>query len=306
MVSRRCPVCGANDRYTVFADAVLDAEVLDRFAFSSRKTPEYMHYRLLECGQCDVLYANPIPTREALESAYRDAAFDSAEEARYASVVYAGLLPPILKRIPSRQGALDIGTGDGAFLEQLLAYGFHDVVGVETSAATVKMAAPSVRTRIRQAPFRAEDFTAGSMSLVTCFQTMEHVYDPLALCRETLGLLREGGALLLVCHNRRALSARILGQRSPIYDIEHLQLFSPKSLRYALESAGFRDVETHIIFNRYPLHYWLRLSPIPAKLKARLVVGLKNSRLGRLPIQLAAGNFAAIGYRDSSKKPGSP
>jgi SAM-dependent methyltransferase len=297
MVSRACPICGSGDQNKVFAEAAFDEGSLDSFAFASRKTPEYMHYRLLECGRCDTLYASPLPTRESLEKAYRDASFDSSQEANYASIVYGGFLPGIMAKLGRREAALDIGTGDGAFLEQLLAHGFPRVMGVEPSAAPVQAAKPAIRPLIRQSPFQADDFEKGSLSLVTCFQTMEHVYDPLALCKSAHGLLHDGGALFLVCHDRRALSARILGKKSPIFDIEHLQLFSPRSLRYTLEQAGYTDIEVHPVVNRYPLHYWLKLLPLPTLLKSRMLARLNESRVGELPIKIAAGNFAAVGFK---------
>jgi SAM-dependent methyltransferase len=297
MVSRPCPVCGSDSQYTVFKEASFDASRWDRFAFSSRKTPEYMHYRLLECGRCDVLYANPLPTRESLDAAYREAAFDSSEEARHASDVYAELLPTILPNLPRREAALDIGTGDGAFLEHLLAGGFERVVGVEPSRAPVEVARPTVRSLIRQCPFRPSDFEKQSFSLITCFQTLEHVYEPLALCQGTFDLLHPGGALLLVCHDRRALSARVMGTRSPIFDIEHLQLFSRESLSFALREAGFDSVTTLPVVNRYPLSYWVKLLPLPTRAKVAALGALKKSRLGHVPLRLSAGNFAAIGYK---------
>ena len=48
---------------------------------------------------------------------------------------YARLVRPILARLPDRQGALDIGAGDGALLQELLGLGFSDVCGAEPSAA---------------------------------------------------------------------------------------------------------------------------------------------------------------------------
>jgi len=297
MVSRACPVCGSDSQYRVFEEAAFDASRWDAFAFSSRKTPEYMHYRLLECGRCDLLYANPLPTRESLEAAYREAAFDSGEEARYASDVYAGFLPAILAKLPRRAAALDIGTGDGAFLEHLVRHGFERVVGVEPSRAPVEAAPPSVRGLIRQSPFRPEDFEEGSFSLITCFQTLEHVYEPLALCQSALELLHPGGAVLLVCHDRRALSARLLGTRSPIFDIEHLQLFSRDSLSYALRQAGYGDISTHAVVNRYPVSYWTKLLPFPPRVKSAALGVLKRSGVGRVSLALSAGNFAAIGYK---------
>jgi SAM-dependent methyltransferase len=297
MVSRACPVCGSDSQYRVFEEAAFDASRWDQFAFSSRKTPEYMHYRLLECSRCDLLYANPLPTREALEAAYREAAFDSSEEARYASNSYAEFLPGILSKLSRRAAALDIGTGDGAFLEHLLGSGFERVVGVEPSRAPVEAARPAVRGLIRQSPFRPSDFEPASFSLITCFQTLEHVYEPLALCRSAFELLHPGGALFLVCHDRRALSARLLGTRSPIFDIEHLQLFSRESLSHALRATGYADIGTHTVVNRYPVAYWTKLLPLPARAKAVALAGLKRSGLGQIPVRLSAGNFAAIGYK---------
>jgi hypothetical protein len=111
MESRACPLCSSTDEARVFAEASFDLGKLD--AFASRKLPEYMHYRLVECPTCDVLYASPVPTVDELSHAYHDAAFDS-QEARHAARVYGAFLRTIKARLPSTRGALDIGAGDGA------------------------------------------------------------------------------------------------------------------------------------------------------------------------------------------------
>jgi len=255
-----------------------------------------MHHALVVCRRCDLLYANPAPDRESLETAYRDAAFDASNESRYASLSYASYLPRITACLPDREGALDIGTGDGAFLEQLLRHGFTNVSGVEPSAAPVATAKPELRALIRQAPFRSADFAPNSLRLVTCFQTIEHVPDPFALCQDALRLLRPGGALFIVCHNRRALLARALGLKSPIFDIEHLQLFSPKSVRAMLSRAGFSRVLVQRVVNRYPIDYWARLSPLPDVLKPRALAFLRATGIGRITLAAPVGNLAAIAY----------
>ncbi len=296
LVERPCPVCGATESRP-FAAANVDPDTLDKFAFASRKLPEYMHYTLVVCATCDLLYANPAPDQRTLEAAYHDAAFDASDESRFASVTYGALLPRICAELPDRAGALDIGTGDGAFLAQLLAHGFTDVVGVEPSAAPVAAAPPAVRGLIRHAPFRSADFAPESFRLVTCFQTIEHVYDPMALCRDALRLLRPGGALFIVCHNRRALLARAMGLKSPIFDVEHLQLFSPSSIRGALTRAGFSRVDVRPIVNRYPINYWARLFPLPSGVKTRALEALRASGLGKLQVAAPVGNLAAVAYK---------
>jgi SAM-dependent methyltransferase len=296
LITRACPGCGSTNQKP-FADANIDPEALNAFAFASRKLPEYMHYALVECQECDLLYANPAPDQKSLEAAYHDAAFDASEESRYAGLTYGRFLRRICEQLPARSGALDIGTGDGAFLEQLVSYGFSDVVGVEPSAAPVNAAKPELRGLIRHAPFRVADFKRQSLSLVTCFQTIEHVYDPLTLARDSFELLKPGGAFFIVCHNRRALLARAMGLKSPIFDVEHLQLFSPESIKRLFERAGFSRVLVHTVVNSYPINYWARLFPFPPKLKPHALKLLQKSGLGRMKLAAPVGNLAAIGYK---------
>jgi SAM-dependent methyltransferase len=293
---RVCPLCGSAEAREVAA-ANFDASHLDSFAFASRKRPEYMHLRLVECVACDLLYSSPAPSRQALESAYHAAAFDASTESRYAAQTYGSFLPRIVRRLPSRDGALDIGTGDGAFLDELLKAGFDGVAGVEPSAAPIAAAPEAVRGLIRHAPFRPADFSAQQFRLVTCFQTMEHVFDPLQLCRDAHRITKDGGAFFIVCHNRRSVLARVLGRRSPIYDIEHLQLFSPRSVRVLLERAGFREVEVRPVVNRYPTGYWAKLLPAPTRIKDSLLGLLDKTGLGAVSLPAPVGNLAAIAWR---------
>jgi SAM-dependent methyltransferase len=299
-VARPCPLCGSTDEMTVIAESTIDEDALDAFAFASRKLPEHMHHRLVACPVCTLVYASPVPDAASLAKAYHDAAFDSGVEAHYASRTYADLVRPLLARLPRPLRALDVGTGDGIFLERLLELGVDDVHGVEPSAAPINAAAPHVRERIVHDVFRPERFAPGSLSLITCFQTIEHVPDPLVLCRDAAQLLVEGGALVLVCHDRRSLANRAMGRRSPIYDIEHVQLFDGRSVRTLFERAGLTDVTVRSIRNRYPVSYWTRLAPLPRAVKGRVLAGLERGRIGRAPLSLPVGNLVVIGTRGTN------
>jgi SAM-dependent methyltransferase len=297
LFARNCPICGTNSNAVEFAPANFDLSRLDTFAFASRKRPEFMHYRLVECRTCDVLYANPAPSPDALVNAYAGASFNASNESEYAAKTYGNYLGRYLPDMPDRNGALDIGTGDGAFLDQLQAAGFENVVGVEPSAAPVQAAKPHLRALIRLGQFQASDYASEQFRLVSCFQTIEHVHDPLQLCRDALRIIKPGGALFIVCHNRRALVARLLGQKSPIFDIEHLQLFSRASVRALLKTAGFERVEVQPIVNCYPVSYWANLLPAPPLVKDLLSSILTSTRAGKLTLAAPAGNLAAIAFR---------
>jgi len=297
LVARACPVCGATGGHELAA-ARIDAGALDEYAFASRKFPEYMHHRLVECTTCDAVYASPVPDLGGIDAAYDAAAFDSKEEATFASRTYAGLVRTLQPHLPRAGSALDIGTGEGSFLEELLDLGFDRVRGYEPSAAPLAAASGRVRPLIVHDVFDAHGAAgSGPYDLITCCMTIEHVPDPARLCRDAWDLLAPGGALMIVCHDRRAPLNRVLGARSPIMDIEHLQLFSQGSVRVLLERTGFGDVRVRRITNRYPLHYWLKLAPAPGGLKRALVAAARSGPLRSLALSLPVGNLAAIGFR---------
>jgi SAM-dependent methyltransferase len=256
-----------------------------------------MHHRLVACAECDLLYADPAWPADYLGRAYAEAPFLEAEEASHAARTYAGLLRPWLPGLADRRGALDVGAGNGAFVGQLLELGFEEVSGAEPSRAAVAAAPAHIRPHLRLGPFNGAAFPAASLRLVSVFQTLEHVPEPRTLLDQAWRLLKPGGLLLAVVHNRRALGARLLGRRWPIYDLAHLQLFSPASLERLVSGAGFRAVTLRPVINRYPLAYWLRLAPLPARLKDRALALVRGSALGRATVALPAGNLAAVGLK---------
>ena len=294
---RDCPLCGTKLESSLFAESNVRAEELDQFAFASRKLPEYMHGRLLECGNCDLLYSSPALDPSVLADCYRDANFDSGLESEYAARTYAQLLEGMMLSLPRPLSVLDIGCGDGTFLNQLRLRGFNDLAGIEPSIVPIQNAKPEIRGVIREGLFQTEDYAPATFSLITCFQVIEHVPTPLELVKGVLKLLKPGGAFAIIAHNRRAFSAKLLGRKSPIFDIEHLQLFSERSGKRLFEQAGFIDVQAKSIWNRYPLHYWMKLSPLPRASKIKLIELSRTLGFGHIPISIPPGNFIFTGRR---------
>ena len=150
---------------------------------------------------------------------------------------------------------------------------------------------------IRHDIFRASDFAPEQFDLITCFQVLEHISEPFELIKDVHRLLKPGGLFITVTHNLEALSAKLLGSKSPILDIEHLQLFSPKTLTALLVRSEFTNVRVARLWNIYPIYYWLKLSPIPGVVKLKLVNTSKRLKLGDLPCSLPAGNIVAVGVK---------
>ena len=292
---RRCPCCGESGTYTIGAN--LDVTRMSQTTFASRKRPELMHHEYWECAACGTYFTPVLPDVDELYTEYRDAAFDSGVEAAFASRTYS---EAIRAKVPLLRlgSAVDVGTGDGAFLSCLLDMGFQDVKGVEPSLAPIKAAPSRVRPLIIQGTFQHGLFGPDTLDLMTCFQTIEHVPDPSALVREAFLTLRPGGYLAIVCHDRKSRVNRILGRKSPIFDIEHLQLLTRAGVADLFTRAGFCNVEVGPIRNKYPARYWLRLAPLPISV-GNFLESRSEMRLLSQPVSVGVGNIICIG-----RKPG--
>jgi SAM-dependent methyltransferase len=251
----------------------------------------------MRCRTCDLVYVDKPPTQDDLAQAYHQAEYDSAEEGNDAATAYIRAIEPVLAKLPERRRALEIGTGTAVFLEHLSAKGFTDLVGVEPSVSAIASAPAHRRPWIREGIFVESDFEPASFDLICCFMTMEHVLDPKSVSDAAIRLLKPGGAFVTVTHDYTSWVNRLMGKKSPIIDIEHMQLFSQPSISYLFKSSGFSDVTADRFANRYSLRYWARLLPVPKVIKTRLASFLASRSIGRTKLSLNVGNTLAAGFR---------
>lgn len=296
---RSCPSCDSEDHSKLFFKQNIDKSKLNAYSYASRKIPEFMNFNLVCCPICDLLYVSEFFDLDAsLDQAYNAAEYDSNEEAIYAAKTYAQALATKISKLNTYDSALEIGTGNGAFLSELLDLKFQNVVGVEPSISAANCASAEIRKLIRVEMFAVENFEPESFDLVVICQTLEHLEDPLLFIDSAHKLLKTGGMLMVVGHNYRHWLMRVLGARSPIIDIEHFQLFSPQSLTFILEKCKFSNIEIAPLKNAYPLHYWIKLLPIPLSIKKSCLKFMKNNSWGRAVanrlVQASVGNMVAF------------
>lgn len=260
-----------------------------------------MSHRMVLCSGCDLVYVDSPPSQAALNTAYHKASYDSAEEADDAAKAYLRALKPTLSRLKRRESSLEVGAGNGAFLQHLQQAGFHAVIGVEPSIRAIEAAHAHIRPSIREGVFVEADFAPASLDLFCCFMTMEHVQDPKIVARSAMRLLRPGGAFVIVTHNYRSFVNRLAGRWSPIIDIEHMQLFSKRSLHHLFYSCEYQQIEIKSFKNTYSVSYWLRLLPIPKYLKDLILCLLSCIKLGKVKISLNVGNVMTIGFKPDDK-----
>lgn len=148
-----------------------------------------------------------------------------------------------VRYLPRRSGGrvLDVGCGSGDWLARMRALGW-EVQGLDFDAAAVQVA----RERgldVRLGSLEEQGYASASFDAVTLNHVIEHVPDPIATLSECHRILRVGGTLVLATPNALSLSHRVF--RADWRGLEpprHLHVFTPASLRRALERAGFKRI----------------------------------------------------------------
>ena len=284
---RSCPACGGRGSKKYSSNITEDK--FSSTTYASRKSPEFMHHSLAQCENCSSLFVEVIPNSSELIQNYVDASFDSQVESEFAAKTYCKYLEKL--NLFRGKRVLDIGCGDGAFIKSALALGADAVQGIEPSGGALSSAGEMMGL-IRADSIEVCDYDA-EFDLVTCFQTLEHLVRPDETVLKMSQAVVLGGYIAVVCHDRLSLLNRLLGRKSPIFDIEHLQMFSGHGLESLIRSAGLEIIYSKQIINRYPLGYWLRLIPLPQSLK-KLIERNRRSRILSFPISLMVGNRIVV------------
>ena len=289
--NRSCPCC-SNIGVLKFPSKI-DDKLLSSKSYSSRKIPELMHYSYFECVNCRTLFVDELPSSEFLENSYNEAEFVSRKDSVYAAQTYFEELQRL--NLLKSGKLLDIGCSDGAFISIVKLKSAVDVIGIEPSIQAINSSDLLVRENIQHTTLESFQKRYG-FNIVTCFQTIEHVNDLNGLVVKSKELLLNHGHLVFVCHDRLSLVNRILGECSPIFDIEHLQILNKKGVQLLLQMNGFVDVTVNSISNKYPISYWLLLAPIPKFLKT-FIDGKRNKWYLSWGIRIRVGNLIAAGRK---------
>jgi SAM-dependent methyltransferase len=295
----RCAICEREGNATERWPATFDPDAFSARVFSARRLPDRVHYRMVTCNTCGLVRSDPVAGEELLAELYASSSFDYGHEVGSIQATYGRALGWLQERSPRREALLEIGCGNGFFLAQARRQGWQEVRGVEPSADAVAKAPPELHGAIVQDVMRAGLLAAESFDAVCLFQVLDHIANPVELLEECLAVLRPGGQILALNHNVRAYSARLLGERSPIVDIEHTYLYSPATMRRLFAKAGFVDPLVRSVRNTYSLAYLAQLVPLPAAAKSRLLGALRGGRTGRIRVTVPLGNLCLI-----ARKPG--
>ncbi len=225
-------------------------------------------FDLVRCTNCGLAYiANPPNEEEVValytaKTDYHARLLDPASDefARMASVArqHMRLLRKFRSDLSSLR-VLDIGCSSGLFLAEAKKAGM-EAHGAELSPETARFAAAYFGLAVHPGDWRDAGYVPGSFDIITLFDVIEHLPDPMAELEAILPLLKPGGLLLQSTPDIDGLFPRLSYKLANTLDYwphpeppHHLFQFSTTTLSAMVEKAGYRATQAERI--SLPLGY---------------------------------------------------
>lgn len=296
MRSVSCIICGGNDAAvlypaTIHADAPLNAEGFRCTAGDYRS-----HQRIVRCAQCGHVYASPRWTEKELLAAYTDVedhTYVTEEEGRARTFRARSRELQRITGPANGRSLLDVGAYTGMFVREAISMGW-DAKGIELSKWCADIAKsrglPVVQQTLEQAASEVALF-----DVITLWDVIEHIDDPVKEIRNVRRMLRHGGIVVIHTMDIGSLCAKAMRGRWPWFLGMHLHFFSKKSLSKLLEREGFKVLDASASGRTLLLGYFAErladLFPFPGKIFRRIVQILS---MERVPIRLNFGDLMTV------------
>lgn len=200
------------------------------------RAPDRLHgrhefYRLLRCSDCSLVWLGNAPSAAEMHHHYT--------EAYHRLISGAGENSPdrwrdriqTLKRHKHSGAMLDLGCSSGGFL------GFFQdeswkLYGIEMSAECAKRAEARTGAHVFVGDILDAPFSPESFDVITCFDVLEHLYEPRQVMKKVAEWLKPGGVFYVQVPNIDSAEARVFGTYWHGLELpRHLFHYSPVSLR---------------------------------------------------------------------------
>lgn len=298
MRSIQCVICGKNQKIKELYKENFSQKKINSKTFSARRTPDRLHYRFVKCQNCGLIFSNPIMSTKEINKLYKNSTFDYTIESSYLKKTYGNYLIKMLKnKNLKKTKLLDVGCGNGFFLEEVKSMGINNIYGVEPGKSSVMSAPEWLRRKIKIGILKKGIYKKSMFDVICCFHTLDHIVKPNDFLENVWELLKKNGKTFFIVHDTNGLSVKLFGEKSPIFDIEHIYLFDKKNLKQLFKKNKFKNIRVFDIKNTYPLSYWLRMTPLPKIVKNYLLLLLKKYKLFDFSFSLKAGNIGIIAQK---------
>jgi 2-polyprenyl-3-methyl-5-hydroxy-6-metoxy-1,4-benzoquinol methylase len=206
---------------------------------------DYQGFHLCKCPGCGLQLQSPRLSFDELAEKIYTSDYCPGHEDSSNEVAYARQITNLEKLIGKKGSVLDVGCGNGSFLEFARRQGWNTFgADIKLSPETAILTCPLWEGRLTEI-----DFGSATFDVIRFNHVIEHLQNPLdelARCRE---LLNPGGVIFVGVPNIAGISPAIKNLQSRLglkkkrwrhyAATHHLYYFTPSTLRALVERAGF-------------------------------------------------------------------
>jgi len=177
-------------------------------------------FQLVRCSECGLVYLNPRPAQASMAEIYPDhydqytpTLKDEPSPIKRWERIY-GLrkrIKPIIGRRKTGR-LLDVGCATGDFLEVMQMSKDWELHGVEISSSASDHARLTLNLPIVTGSLEDAKYQDNFFDVITMWNVIEHLSDPLATLKELRRILKPDGLLVFNTPNLASLDAKIFKQ----------------------------------------------------------------------------------------------
>ncbi|HKY71896.1 MAG TPA: class I SAM-dependent methyltransferase [Nitrospira sp.] len=196
-------------------------------------------YRVVRCECCGLIRTEQHPSSEAMY-VYGGTADAGSRFGSMQCLLRMFRRKRVRQLAGLRAGrALDVGCGDGSFLDSLAERGW-DVYGTELSESIAETAKRRFGDRIHIGKLDNATLPEASFDLVTFWHVLEHLDDPRSALHHARRLIRPDGTVIIAVPNIQSLQAQMFKQDWLHLDVpRHRWHFDPHTITHLAQGCGF-------------------------------------------------------------------
>lgn len=201
-------------------------------------------YTIARCRDCQLIQVAPRPTENELlelydEDYYASDVFHDYLGEREARIESGSRAAGALARIVPGGKLLDVGCAAGFFLHAASEH--YDVTGVELSAFAADYARNEFGLRVLTGEIQSVPLQGERFDVITMWNTVEHLGDPLGSLKSVATLARPGSLLVISTGDAESrLARRGLSRWNLMTPPHHLFFFTRPTIDDLLARTGFR------------------------------------------------------------------
>ena len=289
-----CNLCGSEDFKVLYKNNLNVDDYVDIQHFICTNSNFSRHGQIVKCRKCGLVYTNPRLKSEYVYRQYQtaiDPVYLEEKKGRY--LTFTNSLNEIEKLVP-KGNILDVGCYAGFFMEVAKERGWQ-VYGLEPSVWASQYARDTLELDVKTTTLEQAGFREKKFDIVTLWDTLEHLMDPVSTLRQVRRVLKDEGLICASTINIDSLFARVLGGKWPQLMQMHMYYYSPGILAKLLTKCGFEitSIRSHkrILRTSYLIG---KISHFSSKLSNALASFSKKFGMDDFPVTVNFGDLVTV------------